>query len=288
MASLEVSSLSVMVGTAACNLSCPYCISKQTYRVGHATRSTVSLERIAFLADKYLRVCAGLPYGILTGKGEPTLAPAEELADIIEVLYADGKGLIPELQTNGLLLDTPRLARWKSKGLNTVAISCVSHRDEVNHRLLARGAGEWSLERAVRSARDEGLLVRLTVVLVRGGLDSYEEVGAFVDWSTRVGVHQLTFRRLGEPRAPARPGAEAVSAWIRAHRVEPDLVLSVLGERGSEQAPLPWARAFTCQGMSAIVTDAMNQPLDRVLRHAVIQPDGHLYGSWDDPGHVLV
>jgi len=23
------------------------------------------------------------------------------------------------------------------------------------------------------------------------------------------------------------------------------------------------------------------------VRHAVIQPDGHLYGSWDDPGHVL-
>ncbi len=287
MANLEISSLSVMVGSPACNLRCPFCISKQTYRVGSAARSSVSLERIAFLADKYLRVCAGLPYGILTGKGEPTLAPPEEIGDIIEVLYANGRGLIPELQTNGTLLDERRLALWKSKGLNTLALSCVSHRDEVNQRLLADGASEWSLERIVRIGRDLGLLIRLTAVLVRGGLDSRDELAAFLDWSAQRGVHQLTFRRVGEPRQPARAGSEPVAAWIRANRIEPDLILALLTERGREEPSLPWARAFTCQGMGVVVTDALSAPQDRVVRHAVIQPDGHLYGSWDDPGHVL-
>ena len=61
---LEISSLSVMVGSPACNLRCPFCISKQTYRVDAPSRCAVPLERIAFLADKFLRVCAGLPYGI--------------------------------------------------------------------------------------------------------------------------------------------------------------------------------------------------------------------------------
>ncbi len=287
MANLEISSLSVMVGSPACNLRCPFCISKQTYRVGSAARSAVSLERIAFLADKYLRVCAGLPYGIITGKGEPTLAPPEEIGDIIEVLYANGRGLIPELQTNGTLLDERRLARWKAKGLNTLALSCVSHRDEVNQRLLADDASEWSLERIVRIGRDLGLLVRLTAVLVRGGLDSRDELAAFLDWSAQRGVHQLTFRRVGEPRQPARAGSEPVAAWIRANRMEPDLILALLTERGREEPSLPWARAFTCQGMGVVVTDALSAPQDRVVRHAVIQPDGHLYGSWDDPGHVL-
>jgi hypothetical protein len=40
--------------------------------------------------------------------------------------------------------------------------------------------------------------------------------------------------------------------------------------------------------MSVVVTDCMSPPKDRVVRHAVIQPDGHLYGSWDDPGHILI
>jgi molybdenum cofactor biosynthesis enzyme MoaA len=287
MANLEISSLSVMVGSPACNLRCPFCISKQTYRVGGAARSPVSLERIAFLADKYLRVCAGLPYGIITGKGEPTLVPPEEIGDIIEVLYAGGRGLIPELQTNGTLLDERRLALWKAKGLNTLALSCVSHRDEVNQRLLSDGIVGWSLDHIVRIARELGLLLRLTAVLVRGGLDTRDELAAFIDWSAQRGVHQLTFRRLGEPRQAARAGSEPVAAWIRANRVEPDTVLALLAERGHEQPSLPWARAFTCQGMSVVVTDGLTQPQERAVRHAVIQPDGHLYGSWDDPGHIL-
>jgi molybdenum cofactor biosynthesis enzyme MoaA len=285
---LEISSLSVMVGSPACNLRCPFCISKQTYRVQGPARCAVPLERIAFLADKFLRVCAGLPYGIITGKGEPTLVPTEELGEIVAILHGGGKGLIPELQTNGTRLDEQNLSHWRAKGLNTLALSCVSHRDEVNSRILSDGAVQWSLGRAVRIARDLGLLVRLTLVTVKGGVDTEQELGSFLDWAEKTGAHQLTFRRVGSPRQPSRPGAEAVSTWIENNRVEPDFVLRLLRERGHEQDGFPWARCFTCQGMSVVVTDCMTPPKDRVVRHAVIQPDGHLYGSWDDPGNILI
>ena len=287
-ATLEISSLSVMVGSPACNLRCPFCISKQTYRVEAPSHCAVPLARIAFLADKFLRVCAGLPYGIITGKGEPTLVSTEALGEIIEVLYAGGKGLIPELQTNGTRLDEEKLASWRAKGLNTVALSCVSHRDEVNSRILSDGAVKWNLDRVVRIARDLGLLVRVTLVTVKGGVDSEPELGSFLDWAEQAGVHQVTFRRAGSPRQPGLPGSEAVSTWIRNNRVEPDFVLKILSERGQEQDAFPWARCFSCQGMSVVVTDCMTPPKDRVVRHAVIQPDGHLYGSWDDPGHILI
>lgn len=285
---LEISTLSVMVGTPACNLSCPYCISKQTFRVASPVKRSVSLERIAFLADKYLKVCAGLPYGIITGKGEPTLVAKEEIADLVATLYAGGKGLIPELQTNGTRLNEENLALWRAKGLNTVALSCVSHRDEVNSRMLSDGNVRWDLSRTVRIARNQRLLVRLTLVVMKGGLDSRDELFAFLDWAEQAGVHQVTFRRMGEPRSHARPGSDAVTAWIREHRLEPDFVLAGLAERGNEQDSFPWARTFTCQTMSVVVTDCMTPPTDRVVRHAVIQPDGHLYGSWDDPGNILI
>ncbi len=285
---LDISSLSVMVGSPACNLRCPFCISKQTYRVEAPLGCAVPLGRIAFLADKFLRVCAGLPYGIITGKGEPTLVSTEALGEIIEVLYAGGKGLIPELQTNGTLLSEEKLACWRGKGLNTVALSCVSHRDEVNSRILSDGRVTWNLRRVVRIARDLGLLVRVTLVTVQGGVDSESELASFLDWAEEAGVHQLTFRRVGSPRQPGRPGSEAVSTWIRENRVEPNFVLKLLTERAEEQDAFPWARAFSHRGMSVLVTDCMSPPKDRVVRHAVIQPDGHLYGSWDDPGHILV
>ncbi len=288
MSRMQISSLSVMAGTPACNLRCPFCISKTTYRVDRPVRTKVALDRIAFLADKFLRVNTGLPYGIITGKGEPTLAPKEEIGRIIEILYDNGKGLIPELQTNGVLLSRENMEYWRSKGLNTVALSCVSHLDEVNSNLLSGGKVSWNLGETVREANNLGLLVRLTVVLTKGGVDSPDSFLAFMKWAKEMGAHQVTFRRMGLPRDLARPGSKRVADWIKENRVEPDFIIKELAAKGREQEPLPWAQMFTCDGLSIMVTDHMNPPKDNVIRHAIIQPDGHLYGSWDDPGNILI
>ncbi len=288
MKNLQISTLSVMVGSPLCNLKCPYCISKQTYRVKEHSRMRVPLERIAFLADKFMAVRSGLPFGILTGKGEPTLAPREEIGDVISVLYAGGKGLIPELQTNGTRLNEKNLGFWREKGLNTVALSCVSHLDGVNSSLLSKGEIKWNLGKTVRTASDIGLLVRLTVILTKGGIENTDALLAFLEFTKENGAHQVTFRKMGEPRNLALHGSLEVAKWIRAHNVKPEFILNELAKNGKEQASFPWAQVFTYDGLSVVVTDHMNAPKDGVIRHAVIQPDGHLYGSWDDPGDILI
>jgi hypothetical protein len=140
----------------------------------------------------------------------------------------------------------------------------------------------------VRQARDIGLLVRLTVIVAKGGVENLDAFLAFAQWAKETGAHQLTFRRMGEPRNLARPGSKEVAQWIREHFIEPDFIIQYLSEHGTPKDLLPWARQFTFEGMSVVVTDCMSPPKGEIARHAVIQPDGHLYLSWDDPGDIYI
>ena len=287
---MEISTLTVMAWkgkkVGACNLKCPYCISHMTHRIEPEGRSMIQPERIAFLADKYKRVCAGIPYGIISSKGETTLTEKEELGKIIEVLYESG--LVPELQTNGTLLNPEKMGYWHGKGLNTIALSCVSHIDEVNSQIMSGGKIHWQLAPTIREARKIGLLVRLTAILTKGGIDSPDSLMAFMTWAMKAGAHQLTFRKMGEPRNLALPGSLRVAQWIRANQVDPNFAITMLREKGREKEPLPWALRFGYEGMSVVLTDHMNAPIKEHVRHAVIQPDGHLYGSWDDPSDIII
>ncbi|NQU17567.1 MAG: hypothetical protein HQ564_05820 [Candidatus Saganbacteria bacterium] len=288
---IRIASLSVMVGSPACNLNCGFCVSKTTYRKGSPTKTKVPLDRIDFLANQFLRVCDGIPYGIITGKGEPTLAPKEEIGDLIWVLYNNGKGLAPEMQTNGTRLNHSNLQYWKDKGLNTIAISCVSHDDDVNSGLLSKGNLKWDLSRAVADALDVGLMVRLTPILCKKGIDSPDSLLAFMGWAKQLGVHQITFRKMGLPRDLVRPGSSKIASYIKANHVDPSkVIIPELRNMAEEKTPWPWALRFGWEGMSVIVTEHLTEPKQdendpgiEQARHSVIQDDGGLYLSWDDP-----
>jgi molybdenum cofactor biosynthesis enzyme MoaA len=283
-------SLSLMVGPPKCNLVCPYCVSKMSYRLRAKPGEPLTMERIAFLVDRFLDVAGRRTgerlSGIITGKGEPTLAPSREIGELIELLAR--KDYVPELQTNGTLLNSDNLSYWKEKGLQTVAISCVSHLDDVNSRIMAGGRLEWNLGNAVKKARDLGLLIRLTAILTKDGIDSPDSFLAFLNWAKGNGATQVTLRKMGEPRNLALPGSKKISYWIKGNYIEPDFIIEMLRHRATELEPLPWALRFSHEGISIIVTDALTAPEKNLIRHGVIQSDGHLYGSWDDPNDIIV
>jgi molybdenum cofactor biosynthesis enzyme MoaA len=299
MPNLQISTLSVMAGTTACQLRCPFCISKQTYRVKPQTSNTptpqktpVSPDKLAFIADKFYAVKSGIPYGIITGKGEPTLAPKEEIGDIIDVLanlYGQGRGLVPELQTNGVLLTPESLRYWQDKGLNTVAISAVSHDDKINSKIMARGRTTWKLANISQSVSDLGLLLRLTVTLCKGGVDSIDSFIAFLNFAREVGVKQVTFREMGVPRNLALPGSQKVANWVKTNHVPLGFIFESLEKISArENDSLPWSRKFSWEGLSVVIAECLTPPKDGLVRSGIIQPDGHLYGSWDDPADILV
>lgn len=283
-------SLSLMAGPPKCNLVCPYCVSKMSYRLKAKPGEPLTPERIAFLADRFLEVSGRKPgeklSGIITGKAEPTRAPMEEIGALIDILAQ--KDYIPELQTNGTLLTAENLRYWKEKGLDTVALSCVSHLDAVNSAIMAAGSFRWNLGGSARAASNIGLLVRLTTILTKGGIDSPDSFLAFMQWALKVGAQQVTLRKMGEPRNLALPGSMRIANWIRKNYVDPDFIVRILKVQAHELEPWPWALRFDYQGISVVITDHMTAPEKGVIRHGVIQPDGHLYGSWDEPKDIIV
>jgi len=278
-----------MAGPPKCNLACPYCVSKMSYRLRAKPGEPLTPERIAFLADRFLEVSGRRPgeklSGIITGKGEPTLSPLRDIGQLIDVLSR--KGFTTELQTNGTLLEREKLYYLKWLGLDTIALSCVSHLDAVNSRIMAAGRFSWDLGRVARTASDMGMLVRLTAILTKGGIDSPDSFLAFMNWAKETGVKQVTLRKMGEPRNLALPGSMRIANWIRKNYVDPDFIVTILREGATEMEPWPWALRFDYQGISVVITDHMTAPEKGIIRHGVIQPDGHLYGSWDDPKDII-
>jgi molybdenum cofactor biosynthesis enzyme MoaA len=285
-----VGSLSVMAGSNRCNLSCYFCISRMSYRLKPKAGEKLSPEKISFLAEKFLDVLKKEPAdrisGIITDKGEPTLTSMEEIGDLVSILSQ--KGYVPELQTNGTFLNNENLLYWKDKGLHTIALSCVSHLDDINAKIMARGVFTWNLGKIAREASDTGFLVRLTPVLTKSGIDSPDSFLAFIKWAGEIGAKQVTLRKMGEPRNLALHGSLKVAKWIRKHYVSPDFIINILRERASELSSWPWALRFDLEGISVVITDHMTPPKEGIFRHGIIQPDGHLYGSWDDPSDILV
>ena len=112
-------------------------------------------------------------------------------------------------------------------------------------------------------------------------------------WAQDAGAHQVTFRKMGEPRNLSLPGSKEVAQWIRSNYVNPQLVIDWLRERvaaghATEKDQWPWAVRFGFEGMSVVVTEHMTAPIKEEVRHGVVQPDGHLYGSWDDPADIII
>ena len=126
---MKVSTLSIVVGTAACNAGCPFCVSKMTPPNGVLPKAQPivwdRLFKTLLFAERM-----GVTTVILTGKGEPTLFPDQ----VTSYLKAGVGRRFPfvELQTNGLTLSFSKLLDWQAQGLTTVALSVVHYLPAVN------------------------------------------------------------------------------------------------------------------------------------------------------------
>ena len=97
---MKISTLTVIVGTTACNAKCPYCVSKMTPACGVDTPCEPNYRNFG-IACRFARD-AGVSTVLLTGKGEPTLSP-DSVTYYVDRSHDSGFPFI-ELQTNGIRL----------------------------------------------------------------------------------------------------------------------------------------------------------------------------------------
>jgi len=153
--------------TAACNLVCSHC--RRTEVADELSPDELSREEGERLIDDM----SGWGRTILVfSGGEPLLRP-----DIFHLMrYANEKGLIVALATNGTLIDQDLAKRIRDSGVDRVSIS-LDGADEATHDVLRRLPGSFqSAIAGAQALRAEGVPLQINVTVAKHNADQLDEM----------------------------------------------------------------------------------------------------------------
>ncbi len=290
---LKAQTLSVVVGTEACNAQCPFCVGKMNHSVG-VTKSINwrNFERTLMLCDK-----AEISTALLTGKGEPTLYP-DQISSYLNVL--NKRMPFNELQTNGIrlpsLIDNGTVRGWYNSGLTTMCISVVHYNRKANASIYSKDYPR--LTDLIKDLHDIGLSVRLSVVCIQEYIDSPQMIYKMIDFAKDMEVEQLTFR-------PAIQSEELkdteAQKWVNNHifpafHFDYNIASVIVDQRnkGAKKAVLlrkliHGGEVYDINGQNVCFTNCMTlKPDTNELRQIIFYPDGHLRYDWGYKGAILL
>ena len=287
---MKIQTLSIISGGAACNASCPFCISQMT---GKGIALT-PINKINFRKACRLAQINDVTNVIITGKGEPLIYP-DQITDFLKELKPFDFPVI-ELQTNGILLSEqskkydPYLKEWHTLGLTFIAISIVHYDSEKNRKNYLPLKKEYpNLQKLISKLHEIGYSVRLTCTLIKGGVDKVSEVENMINTARVWEADQLTLRKVA---APEKSANSLVYSWTKAHMLsEKDLngIEEYLKENGSKVASFDYGGAiYDVSGQNVCFTNALtlnNQT--ESFRQAIYFPDGHVRFDWQYKGALI-
>ena len=283
---MQILTYTAVVGTARCNVRCPFCVAIMTPH--YPKLEAINIPNLKAGAD--LSVRGGATTFLITGKGEPTLYPEQ----VTEVLLAVGEKFpIIELQTNGLRIASGELdnclPEWRRLGLKTVAVSVVHWDADKNALMNPRETDKMpDLAALVRKLKGFGLTVRLSVVMVKGGIDDVTKFATFIEWAKANGVDQMTFRPVTRPEE-----AEGkVSEWVRGNCITEELVQECHGflrNMGTHLLSLSFgAEVFDVKGQNVCLTNCLTlDETGKEIRQLIYCSDGHIRYDWRYEGAIL-
>lgn len=290
---MKIQTFTAVAGSTACNARCPYCVSRMTPAVGmHAEAPQVNWRNFD-IGCKFAKDC-GVSTFLLTGKGEPTLFPGQ----ISEFMYALGRNNNPfplvELQTNGYnLLDVemrPHLEEWYKFGMTTIALSVVHWEDEKNREMIFPNKEHYNLIERVKFLHELGFSVRLSAMMMAGGIDGIEKIIEFVAFAKQWGIEQLTVRPLGW----VDTGDPDIVKFVKSHMLDSKfmsqlpLLLQTYGAIKVLEL-VHGATVYDVCGQNLCVSNCLTHDAsDETLRQLIFFPDGHLRYDWRYPGAIVL
>lgn len=294
---MRIQTFSVVVGTRACNARCPFCVSRMTgFDILPSSRGIDERNLRKAIAAARL---GGTTTVLMTGKGEPTLYPAE-ITRYLELL-GDAFPFI-ELQTNALEigrlvrdgrsripgLTEETLAGWYERGLDMVAVSVVDVRSEANEAVYHPDYPD--LGATVDYLHGLGFSVRLCVMMQRGAVDSPQRVGEVVRWCRDHDVDQLTVRPI---RRPTSTQSDAASEYVGERgltRKEVAAIEAWIDDRGTQLLTLlHGARIYDVDGQNLCLADCLTVESESDdIRTLIYYGDGRITYDWQYPGAVLL
>lgn len=290
---MNIQTFSVISGTAACDASCPYCISKMTGMKGLSPKAEkVNWENF----DKAARLASlsAVATVLITGKGEPLLFP-EMITEYLEHLKKYDFPLI-ELQTNGLLLDykfekyRKYLSKWHNLGLGLVAISIVHYDPEKNKAIYTPQKKYMNLPRLIKRLRDLKFSVRLSCTMIKNYIDSPREVRKLTAFAKSMGVEQLSLRPVTRPLLSEN---KKTFDWVgRNYLIDRDIlkIRNFLDKNGHRLVTYGHGSIiYDLNSQNVCLTNALTiKPETDDIRQLIFFPDGHLRFDWQFKGGVIL
>lgn len=288
---MKIHTFTVVVGSQACNLRCPYCVSKMTPTAGLKEVSRPNFRNFGIAAQ--FAAISGVSTVLFTGKGEPVLYP-DLLSGYLSYLQShDLQYSFPfkELQTNGIGFD-PKCGslasglanEWYKMGLTLVCIS-VGHYDPARNNELLRpiykSSGlQYNFWRSVDALHEIGYSVRINCTLFKGGVDSPEELAKLMESCKSHGVEQITVRMVSKPDSTENL---EVAQWVETHQYDDSWVEKfIVSNGGVHLLDLPHgARIYDWQGQNICISTCLTETTNRDdIRQMIFFPDGSLRYSW--------
>jgi wyosine [tRNA(Phe)-imidazoG37] synthetase (radical SAM superfamily) len=239
---------------------------------------------------------------LITGKGEPTLYP-DLITKYIEAV-ADTFPFI-ELQTNGMKIKelnetttsvlgkliAPEhwsyLKTWYEAGLTTVCLSAVDFRRKLNQKVYSEEYPE--LTETIEILHKAGFSVRLSMMMIRGGIDSTSELDNLVHFCLKNKVEQLTVRPIDAP-----PKAKNnISNWVDFHTIplaELNEIKTHVSMKGNPVLKLSHgATVYDFQGQNLCLANCLTtNDTDENMRQIIYFPDGTIGYDWKYKGARLL
>lgn len=242
-----------------------------------------------------LAMRCGVTSAMFTGKGEPTIFPAQ----ITKYLQAMAEFQFPivELQSNGILIvDRPEtyakhLRDWYELGMTTIAISVVHSLPEKNRPIYLPHRDQYiDLPELIAVLHEHQLSVRLACIMARGYVDSGSELERLIEFAQKHHVEQLTVRPVNRPQNNRN---EEAHRWAGEHYLrEEDMqdIRDFLESNGTLLMTLiHGAEVFDVGGQNICLTDSLTIDAKSTdLRQLIFFPDGHLRYDWQYPGAILL
>lgn len=287
----------LIAGSKACTCDCRICISQMTPDQGIGLAAPRVNWRNFDIASRMASDIYHAENVLITGKGEPTIFPAQITEYLHKLEHMPfGKR---ELQTNGSLIAKGGLMDeflrvWYDHGLITAAVSIYHYDRGKNEEIFRPKAGRFfDLGGLVDKLHGHGLETRLSCVMLRGCVDSVDEVSKLMDFCRKYGVEQLTLRQADRPENPLDLN---VADFVDKNRIsESDKrykeIMSFIVEKGIKPAEiLPHgAEVYGIDGLQVCATTGLsNYAGEENIRQLIFFPDGMLTTSWVDPKGAAV
>ncbi len=305
--------------TAACNAACPFCIAPTIGRTNEGDFLQGLRWALDFTQQNYGSVQ-------VTG-GEPTLSARlpRVIREIRERMFHR-----VVLNTNGTGIKDPSLViDLQASGFTHVNLSRHHYRERENQEIMQfHRASDASVDAFIRSVElvcQSGMVPRINCNLLRGYIDSIEEIGYFAIWCEEIGVRKVAFSEtfhldMYDHQLPIQKGYAESKAFPLGPLVKDmDAIFTPSRQTPAECSTAwgqsQWISSFVVGGhrrfwtttsggeisiktMAGWKPDGTPKPpsyskaedpelKDGELYFAVVHPDGSVSASWDKRERIL-